>query len=239
MSKLRGRGESFGRLGFGVPYAKACYPFFVWWSQLLLTGFEPGDVFLNGPDCGDVPIPMAHNALVRRFLESDADTLCIIEDDHSGDRDTIRRLRSNPANLDFDIVCANYVNRRPPVRIIGGDLGEANAYGEVTWHSDQLAVPRTGTQAVDCAALGLVLIRRWVLQAMLGGDDPEEFFWFEWRGRNSQDIQFYRMARLVGARVGVDRDTSIAHWGQYSYTVEQFYKLQEAARKEQEATNDG
>jgi hypothetical protein len=115
-------------------------------------------------------------------------------------------------------------NFQPEAETEYGEHGVVMAPGEVA---------ETGTQEYDCAALGLVLIRRWVLEAMQGYRKPEEMFWFDWRGRNSQDIRFYWDAKQVGARVGVDRDNDIGHVGQKIYTMREFYqKRAEQARKE-------
>ena len=99
-------------------------------------------------------------------------------------------------------------------------------------------VETTGTQQCDVAALGLVLIRRWVLEAMLGDEDPDDFFWFDWLGRNSQDVRFYWKAREVGARVGVDRDNDIGHIGKKVYYMEDFYDRREVLRQDLIASGD-
>lgn len=238
---MLGRGEPFGRLGVGVPYYKASYDFFRWWSWLLAGGLRPGDALLNGPEVpGEVPIPLAHNALVRAFLQSEADTLCIIEDDHVGDQDTVRRMREKRANWDFDVVCANYSNRRGDLFVVGVEFtGDVNAYGEVECLLDPMFAAENGTQEVDCAALGLVLVRRWVVEAMVGGEDPEEYHWFDWRGRNSQDVQFYWRVRDTGARVGVDRDTQIGHVGTKVFWPEMFYRQRRRHLESMQEESDG
>jgi len=235
MPKLLRRGDPFGSLGIGVPYYKASYQFFRWWSWLLVGGFENGDDLLNTANVpGHVPIPMAHNALVKQFLTSDLDTMCIIEDDHEGDQEVVRRMRNKRENWDFDIVCANYVGRHDGGPIPQGcDFGERNEYGEIECIIDLVNVPRTGTQEKDSAALGLVLIRRWLLeerlaQSTLDEGCPDGCFWFDWRGRNSQDVFFYDWAHQMGARTGVDRDNAIGHIGQKVWTIDDFYEWRKA-----------
>jgi hypothetical protein len=219
----------FGRLGIGVPLFH-CDPLWVrWWTWLLVGGFRPSDYLLmNSEIPHSVPIPLAHNAIVREFLKMpELDTLLIIEDDHTGDQDVVERMRTKPENQDFDIVCASYPNRRgggPPI-LIGMDFVRQEANGEVGLHSRPIDIPRTGTQEVDCAALGCVLIRRWVLEMM----EPD---WFRWLGRNSQDVQFYWAARQLGARVGVDRDNHIGHVGRHIYTAPEFYAFWDDVKKE-------
>jgi len=228
----------FGRLAVGVPYYKPAYDFFRWWTWLIAGGLENGDQLLNTPDLRcEVPIPMAHNGLVVEFLKTDCPTMLMIEDDHCADQDVIHRMRYKEENWDFDIVCASYVNRRPPAVAVGFDFeeDEPNEYGEYLCRLEPISVAETGTQQYDGAALGCVLIRRWVLEAMLGDNDPEDYFWFDWRGRNSQDVQFYaKVKKLTGARVGVDRDNPIVHIGQAYYTMQDFYTGRNRWKEEKE-----
>ena len=230
----------FGTIGIGVPYYKASYPFFRWWSWLLVGGLEPHDQLLNNANLRcEVPIPMAHNGLVVEFLKGNRDTLCIVEDDHVGPQDVIREMRLKEENQRFDIVCASYVNRRPPLVAVGFDFAsmEPNEYGEFECVVEPFKVAEEGTQEYDGAVLGLVLIRRWVLEQMQGDQALEDTFWFDWRGRNSQDVQFYaRVKRLTGARVGVDRDNDVGHVGEKIYTMKEYYKLREEYRKQQKQT---
>lgn len=229
----------FGSIGIGVPYYKAAYEFWRWWSWLLVGGLETGDQFLNTERVrGEVPIPMAHNAIVKEFLfHSTRDTLIIVEDDHVGPQDIIRKMRQKPDNQRFDIVCSSYVNRRGPTVAVGFDFTPEgpNEYGEYDCILDPWRVAETGTQEYDGATLGLVMVRRWVLEAMMGDSHPDEYFWFDWRGRNSQDIQFYAGAKQVGARTGVDRDNDVGHISRRIYTMNDFFKLRHEAEQAREA----
>lgn len=237
------RGRSFGTIGIGVPYYKPCYDFWRWWSWLLVGGLEPGDEFLNtGMVPGEVPIPIAHNALVAAFLRTDRDTFCMVEDDHVGAQDVIRKMREKQENWDFDIVCSSYPDRRGGEVMMGFDFADdvpVNEYGELTCVLAPLSVPESGTQEVGGGALGLVLIRRWVLEAMQKTLNPADTFWFDWRGRNSQDVIFYDRARRVGARSGMDRDNDIGHIGHKVYWAEEYYRRMHISREKlaQEAKN--
>lgn len=234
---MRQRGDDFGTIGIGVPYFRASYEFFRWWSWLLVGGLRPGDMLLNDDDVpGEMPIPLAHNALVAQFLRYPMlDTLCIVEDDHCGQQDAIDRLRDKPDNWQYDIVCASYVNRRGQPVMVGANFttNEPNAYGEVEVELRPFDVAETGTQPYDVAALGLVLIRRWVLEAMQGDKPAADTFWFDWRGRNSQDMQFYWQAKMLGAKTAVDRDVQLGHIGKKVYHPREFY----ASRARQIAQN--
>lgn len=214
----------FGKLGFGVPYYRPGYEFWVWWSDMLIGGFDPGDTFLNdGEVPGEVPIPIAHNALVREFLRTDCDTLLIIEDDHSGDPEVVRRMRFKPENQSFDVVCASYVGRRGAPKPMGWTFAGYNKDTGYLLRWDNEAVELQGvTQVYDGAGLGLVLIRRELIEKMLGDKDPATFRWFRFHKLNTQDVWFYARAQKLGARVGVDRDNWIVHWGKYPWQRSDF-----------------
>lgn len=222
MSRTERPGRTFGRIALGAVVHDPEPEFFTWWTSLLVEGLDDGDVVLNNHSVPTAqPIPEVHNHLVALFLKTDCDTLCLVEDDHDGPADVIRRLRSKPANLPFDIVCASYPGRRgrpfPPGWNYEGRQGEG---GYQVWI--ELAKMRArGTQEYDGAALGCVLIRRWVLERMWRGSDVgsglplADAQWFRWVGHSSQDIDFYIRAKALGARTGVDRDVWLAHVGRY------------------------
>ena len=225
---MKRRGDDFGSIAIGTPYLRPVYEFFRWWTWLLIDGLDDGDACLQTAALRcEVPIPLAHNGLVKEFLKTSCDTLCIVEDDHVGDQQTIRNMRNKKENWDFDIVCASYTNRRRGAWMaIGVNLGEATEYGEYDCIIEPPTTWKTGTQPFDCAALGCVLIRRWVIEAMMGDTDPEEYFWFDWRGRNSQDVHFYgKVKELGGVRVGVDRDNAVGHVGKRVYTMTDFWDV--------------
>ena len=243
MRDLLHRGDPFGTIGIGVPYYKSVYKFFRWWSWVLVGGLEDGDILLNDNSYPrPMPIPVGHNVLAKRFLETGADTLCIVEDDHAGQQDTIRRLRTKPENLGFDIVCASYVNRHNDLTPVGFNFSDrVSPYGEYEMLLSPVNVAESGTQEYDGAALGCVLIRRWVLEAMRGDAATEDWFPFDWHGRNSQDVVFYHRARAVGARVGVDRDNALIHIGEAEYRMEDFFEQRRRSLEKQNAeeSNNG
>lgn len=222
----------FGRVGFGMPYLRSGYETWVWWTQLVIDGLEPGDVFLNDGDVpGEVSIPIAHNALVREFLRTDCDTLLIIEDDHSGDPELVRGMRQKKQNWAFDVVCASYVGRRGTPRMIGWFFDGATDSGwKIRFEND--TVPLSGTHQFDGAGLGCVLIRRQLLLDILGDGDPEEFWWFNWDRNNSQDVTFYAKVRSVSGRVGVDADHWLTHWGKYPWGKSDFVNWRKHGRAE-------
>jgi hypothetical protein len=131
-------------------------------------------------------------------------------------------MRTKAENMAFDIVCASYLTRHGDMIAVGYTFdGTVNEYGEYGCRIEPMAVERTGTQSYHGACLGLVLIRRWVLEALQNTYDPEETFWFDWNGRNSQDVVFYAKTHFeLGIPVGVDRDNEIGHIGTHLYTMD-------------------
>ena len=234
------RGDPFGTLAVGTPYFKSDYNFFRWWTWLVRHGLRDSDLLLNDESVRmPVPLPWGHNGLMRRFLETDRDTLLIIEDDHCGDPDPmdyelVERMREKRENWQFDIVTANYVNRRADPLIVGYGLApHKNRHGEYICMLGLEDVWKTGTQPVDGSVFGLAFIRRWVLDAMLAGGKPSFWHPCEMIGANTQDIQFYGKARDVGAKVGVDRDANLGHGAYTTVGVQDFWAARGESLEEQ------
>jgi len=218
----------FGTVGFGVPKFKECDHFWLAWSWFLLNGVEEDDRFLNRSGRERrMPLitwmPRMHNAIIRMFLESGCDTLCLIEDDHYFPADQLHKMRHKLENQGFDIVCASYVKRtRTDIPLpMGWDIKQDS--DKPWWVQFRLdEIEYEGTQEYDGAAFGFTLIRRWVLEAMLGDEDPSRYEWAECIGEITPDLPFYFKAVGLGARTGVDRDNWIGHMGWYNHTPEDF-----------------
>jgi hypothetical protein len=215
----------FGSIGFASAKFKECNEFFNSWTWLVMHGIEEDDRCLNRPE--HIPIstwyPRMHNAIIRLFLQSGCDTLCIIEDDHEFPFDVLHRLRYKPENQEFDIVCASYVRRSQTALAfpMGWNIKEDSE--EPWWvQFDIDGIEYEGTQEFDGAALGFVLIRRWVLEEMVSGENIDTYEWVKCYGDVSGDIPFYFKAHALGARVGVDRDNRVIHVGPYKYTHDDF-----------------
>jgi hypothetical protein len=223
---VKRRGEDFGSVGIGTPYCdgRGHYGFFQSFTWLLVQGCEDDDYYLNTRKIrGDLPIPHIHNDLVREFLlETDADTMVLCEDDHVYDAGVLRRMRNKEENWNFDIVCATYVSRRGRVMPVSWDFVPKPERQEYSIRFSPFNVQRSGTQRYDGSGLGLVMIRRWLLEELLGDSPIEHFQWFYWDGPSSPDVQFYRDAKQAGAILGVDRDNRIGHIGKRTYTFADF-----------------
>lgn len=233
---MKRRGEDFGVVAIGVPYAegRGHYDFFRSFCWLLIQGGEPGDYFLNTEAVeGDFPLPYMHNALVREFLDTtEADTLVIVEDDHVFDPEVLRRMRTKEENWAFDIVCATYVSRRGwPPRAVSWHTIDPQTHDGYTVQFRPLEVETSGTQEYDGSGLGFVLIRRWVLEAMVKGRPLEDVLWFYFDGFSSPDVAFYNNAQALGARVGVDRDNRLGHIGKRVWVFGDFVRARDAAQK--------
>ena len=218
----------FGNVGFGVPKFKECDEFWLSWSWFLLNGTEDDDRFLNrsGRET-KMPLvtwlPRMHNAIIRMFLESGCDTLLFVEDDQNFPYDQLHKMRYKPENQKFDIVCASYAKRtRTDIPLVMGWNIKRDSK-EPWWVEFKLReIAFEGTQEYDGAAFGFTLIRRWVLEAMVEGEDPKRYEWAQCVDEITPDLPFYFKTVELGARTGVDRDNWIGHVGSYNYTPEDF-----------------
>ena len=238
-------GDGFGSVGIGVPLYRSCPEFWLSWTWLLLDGREDCDRVLNRLPWirMAVRLPIAHNDIIRFFLDTDLDTLCIIEDDHYFPYDQLRKMRYKLENRAFDIVCASYIRRSQmdvPLAM-GWNFAREDRYSLEALFDLGEALD-SGTVKYEGAAFGFALIRRWVLEAMLGGKDPESYQWAETEGVCSPDVPFYwKASKELGAKVGVDRDNWIGHMGQFNYTRAYYadWWQKHQARMAQEALKHG
>ena len=223
----------FGSVGYGVPKFKEVDEFWLAWSWFLVGGVEETDRFLNrsGKET-KMPLitwlPRMHNAIIRMFLQSGCDTLLLIEDDHYFPFDQLRKMRHKPENQKFDIVCASYVRRTSqdiPLPM-GWNIAENTDDPYRCWFSLN-EIKYEGTQEYDGAAFGFTLIRRWVLEAMIEGENLEQYEWAKCAGEITPDVPFYYRAVALGARTGVDRDNWIGHVGTRNYTPADFKEWDE------------
>lgn len=195
------------RLGGG--WAPA--PFFDAWTGLTFAGMRPGDVVLSA--VARKPQHLAANMLAAAFVDdSSADTLCLIDNDHTFRPDTLERLRTRPEGHAFDVLGALYLVRNivPPrpcmFRVDASSPGTDHRTGAVdyTWPSEW---PAGDVVEVDACGLGFTLIRRRVLEAL-----PRPWFWFPTEtDTTSEDMPFCADARRAGFRLGIDTAVCIGH----------------------------
>lgn len=138
------------------------------------------------------------NRLVRDCLDSDADWLWLLGDDHAFESHMLTTLLDH----DVDIVVPLCLRRWPPfqpVFFVGESerrLGDLNEY------------PDGGLIEIHSVGSGAMLIRREVLESMR---DP----WFEYGALDheqlSEDLWFCDKARLRNFRIWCDLDLPLGH----------------------------
>lgn len=219
------RGD-WGSIAIGVRIAShPAVPFFVSWTLMLTGGVRSSDTVL---------IPQAHSPahhaatkLARDFLRTSKDTLLMIDDDMVFKGDQLERMRQAEANQDFDVVMAFATHRTHPAKPV---MLHWQGPTDVSTGQYSFCLPteKKGTVEVDAVGLAFTLIRRHVLEAMLGDKPLKMFFPFTYgAGWESDDIPFSAWCREHGFRMGIDTENDIGHLGCHAYGWDDYVKWQE------------
>ncbi len=239
ISKPKKEPEGWGSIALGVRIAK--HPevlFFNSWTQLLTGGVTNIDTVLM--PAYHMPAHTASNKLARDFLNTDKDTLLLIDDDMMFDTNTLHALRRNRNNWEYDIVAPFCTHRSyPPKPIVMRDNGELSEPESLDGQSFNYNkdIKQGTVEEVDAIGLAFTLIRREVLEAMINekwGLDKTFFFNYG-PGYESDDIPFCRNAKKLGFRIAVDASVCINHVGTKAYGWTEF---QEWKREEESETLD-
>ncbi len=147
-------------------------------------------------------IQAGRDQLVREMLDTDAQWLFMVDDDHTFDR----RLLINLLDRHVDVVGALAVSRKPPYFPCAH--AETDTKTGIS-RGLSLREMRFELQEVGAVGTGAILIRRHVLEAM----EPP---WFESthdeRGVNvGEDVLFCEKARDAGFRVWLDATQALGH----------------------------
>lgn len=191
-----------------------CDPlFFRSWTRLMTGGLRAGDTALD--PVIELPHHIAANIAVQYFLQSGADTLCMIDSDMAFPHDTLAALRNDADGMEYDILCALCTTRRAP-----------NLPVMLRRVADRDGVPSyqpcpeliTGRPVVvDAVGLPFCLIRREVF------DGLSEFapWWFDWGERGlGEDTMFSQRAIAAGFKIAVHTGVSIEHRGTVGFVWE-------------------
>jgi len=174
------------------------------WTRMTVGGLRKGDKVLE--PVIEMPHHWAASCAARDFLAGcDCDTLLMIDDDMTFERDAAERLRSNKANQDFDILQALCCSRQPPhAPLVLFEEGE-NYRPLLNPHEE------SGTIEVGMTGLAFTLIRRSVIESVTDMLRPNELL-FNWGydGRG-EDCTFCRRARKAGYRIGIDTTITPGH----------------------------
>lgn len=205
---------SWGNIAVGCRLSKQEPLFFKAWTGLVAGGLRPLDTLLE-PAAG-MPAHWAADSLARAFLQSDCDSILMIDDDMVFDPLDLERMRTNERGFGYDILFALCTTRTLPPKPVmmrlsktqPGKYGGEN-YETVRTFQDGTVVP------VDTAGLAFTLIRRSVFGAMMtvGSTIDENYFFTYGTGRETDDVPFMRSARKLGFKIGVDTAVKIDHIG--------------------------
>lgn len=197
--------KNWGRICIGTRLEKQVdSQFLEVWSHFISKGMQKGDGYLI---IRDRVAHVAANDLVRRFLQTDADTLFMLDSDADIGPNFLNEFRDYEAGWEYDILQAFYPRRGWPPKAIWfkesvlGDSYEAAVFGEDI--IEDVAI--VGTHAV--------LIRREVFVKMLGDNDPANFDWFFYprHVKASEDGAFSSEAKKLGFRLGATTHVKAGH----------------------------
>lgn len=142
-------------------------------------------------------IAEARNALVRRFLASDAQWLVMVDDDHALPPDFLFRPRTHP------IVASVYLTRMPPyVPTLYGPRLPDGSFEVLTLDE----VPTHGVVPVYAAGASGMFVTRAVYEAM-----PAPWYELGQSDHVGEDLWFCHKAQQLGIPVHVDLDTRLGH----------------------------
>jgi len=142
-------------------------------------------------------IQACRNDLARQTLETDAQWLFMVDDDHTFDRS----LLINLLDRHVPVVAAAAVSRKPPYYVCAYRQGANHAMGLHDFNGE--------LEEVDAVGTGAILIRREVLEAL---EPPWFEVGYDENGRNvSEDLTFCKRAREAGFGVWLDGTQVLGH----------------------------
>lgn len=219
----------WGSIMVGVRLEKMVEAKFVSTAFKWLTeGLRPGDTW--GTSEGMVAHSGANN-LVRQFLKTKCDSMLFIDSDAEIDFDFINRFRDHQPGWEFDALQAFYLVRGWPPEAIWfkrderGILHKCVIFGEAT-------------EEVALVGLHCVLIKRHVIETMLGDNNPDEFDWFFYpRGKNmTEDAAFSEEAIGMGFKLGATSAVVANHIAHLSIGWETYQEYLQTSGKSEQVT---
>lgn len=218
------KAEDWGSVCIGVrPTRPYLLEFWSCWTGIIATGLRDEDLVLL-PERA-LPGHQAANVVARAFLRSGCDSLLFVDDDQTFEPDVLEQLRSNRANWEYDVVGPFVTQRTWPPRPLmlrsaaeqPGDKEPGEAFEIFPKFQDMQVVE------VDAIGLYFTLVRRRVLEALLGERDLDQADLFRYGpGMQGPDIPFSQDARARGFRLAVDTSVKIGHLGHFVMDWEQY-----------------
>lgn len=212
--------RDWGRILVGTRLGKQVSARFVQsWSQLITRGLSPGDGFTT--ERGR-PAHRAANEIIRRFLsETTCDSLLFLDDD--ADKipvDLLDQFRAYEPGHEYDILQAFYCRRGwPPTPIwLEENPADPGQFMEIFVTHDNWA------HDVAAAGTHCCIVRREVLEAILGDHEPAAFDWFYYprHREESDEVSLSREAKDLGFRVGATTAIKVDHIAELSTGWDQY-----------------
>jgi len=155
------------------------------------------------------------NALTRKFLESNCDSICFVDSDALFGTDALEELRTDPEGWDFDVLQAFTVKRgwppEPMFLTLQPDQPQSDERLRGLHLVTNLPLDSDHIYPVDAVSLHFTLVRRAVFEKLLKPEGARYTYWFEYKEDNGEDITFSANARSVGAHLGMTTRLKIGH----------------------------
>lgn len=183
-----------GIIGVSTPEAARYSVFFATLSNMARPN-GVSTVFSRGAVISD-----NRNKITAELLNSDAEWVLYLDDDHILQADTLIRL----LDANKDVISAHYIQRQPPFNPVLMDAELPN--GNFMWK--QLSPGESGIISVAAAGAGCLLVRRKVIEALeypywtLGQIHPSSW---------GDDLHFCSRVRKAGFEIHCDLDNRIGH----------------------------
>lgn len=210
----------WGKIAVGYRSADGPQAEFAICYQKLLAHLRPGDGVLE--PAVNLPAHWAADKLVRAFLNTDADTLFLLDDDMIFEPKHLETLRESVEGQQYDMLSALATRRQDPARPITMRLLEYQPSEPMSLAGDHYAhvleyLPGREIFDADMTGLAFTLVRRHVLEAMIGQWGPAWTYFFPFVSGQSDDAEFCGNARRLGFKIGVCLPVEIGHLGKKIY----------------------
>jgi hypothetical protein len=180
---------------------------------------DRGDAVIFDIVAGGSILPRVRNGIVKRFIDSDADTLVFIDSDMVWEPETLAKLVYAP----FDVSVANYRKRNnevvwmaEPVTRDGQPVG-ATHNGDI-WLQTMLA--GTGLMSIKRRTIEEMVLRLPELSYEDNGEQIPCLFDFQMENGKyyGEDYTFCRRLTGIGGQIFILADADTGHTGHAVYT---------------------
>lgn len=210
----------WGKVAIGIRSANGPEPETFTCFLKMLSVLRPGDGLIE--PATNLPAHWAADDLACKFLNSDADSLLMIDDDMTFRSSDLATLRDHVEGQQYDILSAFATRRQYPPRPVTMrrlEYQPPNPMAQGGVHYAHVLEHKEGYRVfeADMTGLAFTLIRRHVFESMIGEWGPAWTQFFPFVRHQSDDAEFCIRAKELGMRIGVCLDVSIGHIGKEVY----------------------